>query len=249
MPKPALDLPELDPAWILFQGSGILVLDKPAGLPVHRGTSHDLGLIDLVEEWARSHPGQIQIRAGKPVRPAHRLDREASGVLLLGLTKQAARALQAALAAHEVRKRYVAVVAGPVDALDHLRGTVRSRLRGSYRHLPAELSFRRLAGDERLSLVEVEPIGGRTHQIRALFAAAGRPLAGDLRYGKPKPSRQFLEKFALEHFLLHSWEVTLPASVLGGERTFVAPLPAAFVGLVEKKGWKVPETAGGRRSS
>jgi len=233
-------LPEFDPDWVIFQGNGVLVVNKPAGFPVHQGTSHDLGVVEMVDEWVRRNPGVIETRAGKPVHPVHRLDRESSGVLLLGLTKKAARELQTALASREVKKSYLAVVAGPVDALGHLRGRVRSKLRGVYRLLEAEVSFRRLAGDERLSLVEVTPSGGRTHQIRALFARAGRPLAGDLRYGKPKPSRQFLEKFEVPFFLLHARQITLPASALGTPRTFEAPLPEDFLRVLEKKGWPAP---------
>ena len=110
-------------------------------------------------------------------------------------------------------------------------------LRGVYRRLPAELTYRRLEGDERLSLVEVHPEEGRTHQIRALFAEAGRPLAGDLRYGKPKPARQFLEKFGLPCLLLHAAELELTRVVPGLPRTFTAPLPEEFRRLAEKKGW------------
>ncbi|MBI4604635.1 MAG: RNA pseudouridine synthase [Planctomycetes bacterium] len=232
---------EFDPAWVLFQGSGVLAVNKPAGIPVHRGTSHELGLAEMVDDWVRMNPGVLEIKPGRPVHPVHRLDREASGVLLLGLTLPAARALSDAFAGRGVRKLYLAVVAGPVEALGHLKGKVRSKLRGTYRQMPAELTFRRLAGDERLSLVEVTPLGGRTHQIRALFTRAGRPLAGDLRYGKPKPSRQFLEKFEVPFFLLHARELTLPAGILGAERRIEAPLPAAFLGVLEKKGWTIPE--------
>jgi 23S rRNA-/tRNA-specific pseudouridylate synthase len=232
---------EFDPDWILFQGNGVLAVNKPAGLPVHRGTGHQIGLAEMIDEWARLHPRILEIRAGKEVRPAHRLDLEASGVLLLGLTRPAARAVQEAFAAHAAEKRYLAVIAGPVDALGHLKGKVRSKLRGVVRHMVAELTYRRLAGDERLSLVEVTPIGGRTHQIRWLFARAGRPLAGDLRYGKPKPARQFLEKFATPFLLLHARSVSLPASILGAGRTIAAPVPETFLKVLEHKGWQVAQ--------
>lgn len=227
---------EFDPTCVLFQGSGILAVDKPAGIPVHRGTGHDMGLAEMIDEWIRMHPGVLEARGGKPVHPAHRLDREASGVLLFALHRAAASRLQTALGAGEVKKRYLAVVAGPIDALGRLEGRVRSRLRGVYRGFEAALTYRRLAGDERLSLVEVTPHGGRTHQIRAIFAQAGRPLAGDLRYGKPRPSRQFLEKFGVPYFILHALEVTLPAR-LGTQRTIQAPLPAALKRVIELKGW------------
>ena len=72
------------------------------------------------------------------------------------------------------------------------------------------------------------------------FARAGRPLAGDLRYGKPKPARQFLEKFEVPTLLLHAQRLEIPDSVLGAPRAFEAPLPPAFLRLIERKGWKAP---------
>lgn len=238
-PAPPVTTLEFDPGWILFQGNGVLAVNKPAGIPVHRGTGHELGVCDLIESWSRLHPGLIELRAGNPVRPAHRLDLEASGVLLLTLTKHAASELQQAIAAHVVEKRYYAVVAGPLEEKGTIRGLARSRLRGVYRTTEEELRYRRLQGDDRLSLIEVTPNGGKTHQIRALLAQAGRPLAGDLRYGKPKPARQFLEKFGVDHLLLHAHEATLPAR-LGLPRTLRAPLPEAWRKVAAEKGWSLP---------
>lgn len=231
------DITEFDPDWVLFQSRGILAVNKPSGIPVHKGTGHNLGLTEMIDEWVRTNPGVIEIRSGKSVQPVHRLDLEATGVLLFGLSAQAALELQKAFASRELKKVYWAIVAGPVEALGHLHGKVRSKLRGEYRRLAAELEYRRLAGDERLSLVEVMPVGGRTHQIRDIFAQYGRPLAGDLRYGKPKPSRQFLEKFAVSSFCLHALRVTLPASILGAERVIEAPLPESFSRVLATKGW------------
>ncbi|MGH9363539.1 MAG: pseudouridylate synthase, partial [Thermoanaerobaculia bacterium] len=89
-----------------------------------------------------------------------------------------------------------------------------------------------------LSLVEVSPREGRTHQIRSLFADIGRPLAGDLRFGKPKPARQFLEKFAVPGLLLHALELELPAGVVGPARAIRAPIPETFHRLAAAKGWE-----------
>ncbi len=236
---------DFDPDWILERPEGLVVIDKPAGIPVHYGTDHPRGVAEMLEEWILANPGTLHLSEGRHVSPLHRLDLEASGVLLLGLEHGRSAAVQQAFAEGLVRKRYLAVVAGPVKLEGAIKGKVRTRLRGVYRWLPSRLTYRRLAGDERLSLVEVVPEGGRTHQIRSLFASAGRPLAGDLRFGKPKPSRQFLEKFGLEHLLLHCRELTLPPGPLGAERTFRAPVPAAFRAVAEKKGWALETIAQG----
>ncbi|MBN1444160.1 MAG: RNA pseudouridine synthase, partial [Planctomycetes bacterium] len=151
---------EFDPRRILFQGSGLLVIDKPAGLAVHRGTGHEEGLLEQLSRWISGHPGFLKIRPGKPIHPIHLMDLEASGVLLLGLARTATRIAKEALAAGGLRRRCLAVVAGPLPEEGSLEGQVRTKLRSTYRRVPAALEFRRLCGDERLSLVEVVPHGG-----------------------------------------------------------------------------------------
>jgi 23S rRNA pseudouridine955/2504/2580 synthase len=210
---------ELDPDWILFHGSGVLAINKPAGVPVHAGTGHEVGLTEMIDAFVRMNPGTLEIKPGNPVHPVHRLDLEATGVLLFGLAPAMARSLHAAFEAGEVKKRYLAVLAAEPAA---------------------ELEFRRLAGDEWLSLVEVSPVGGRTPNLRALFAAAGRPLAGDARYGKPKASQSFLEKMGVAAYLLHARELTLPGSILGAPKRIEAPPPPDLVRLLELKSWTLP---------
>ena len=228
---------EFDPQSILFHGHGLVGVDKPAGVPVHRGTGHSVGVTDLLGEWISLNPGLLDVRPGRKIHPVHRLDLEASGALLLAVKTSAARVAKRAFEERSVTKVYLAVVAGPMPAEGELKGKIRSKLRGRYRHLPASLSYRRLRGDDRLSLVEVKPEGGRTHQIRALMARSGRPLAGDLRYGKPKPAQQFLERFGVGHFLLHAWRLGLPGEVTGRPLLVEAPLPAVFHSVIEQKGW------------
>ena len=226
-----------DPRWILFHGDGLLAVDKPAGVPVHTGTGHEQGLAEKIDAWVHFQPGVLDIRAGKPVIPVHHLDLEASGVILFALRRPMARKVQEAFDAGFVERRYLAVVAGPVEPVGSIRGQVRSRAGGRFRQVPADLSYRRVCGDERLSLVEVLPGKSRRHLIRSLFSQAGRPLSGDLRYGRKKVAQRFLEKFQLEHLLLHSMELELPATILGSSKTIRAALPEGFVRLAEKKTW------------
>ncbi len=232
------EVPEFDPESVLFQGSGLLAVNKPAGIPIHAGTGHPFGLAEMIDAFVMMNLGLLEINPGRPVHPIHRLDLEASGVLLFGLTPEMARQAHEAFESRRVAKRYLAVVSGPVKEAGTIRGKVRHKGRDGYRWEKSSLEYRRLEGDERLSLVEAIPREGRTHQIRALFASLDRPLAGDLRYGKPKPARQFLEKFGVPGLLLHALELTLPPEVLGREKTIQAPLPECFLKVMRQKGWK-----------
>src|SRR5262245_27621646 len=148
--------PELDPDWILFHGSGVLVLNKPTGIAVHAGTGHDVGLAEMIDAFVRMNPGALEIKPGQPVHPVHRLDLEATGVLVFGLSPAMARLLHAAFEAQEVKKKYLAVLAGRVEAL----GVLRSKKGSGPGSRPAEVELRRLAGDEWLSGGDVTPVGG-----------------------------------------------------------------------------------------
>jgi len=241
-PSPASlpELPAFEPKRILYVGEGILAFDKPAGIPVHRGTGHQVGLAEAIDGWMALHPEAFGVRPDRPVAPLHRLDLEASGVVLFGIARAAAGAIQTAFAEGKVRKRYLTYVAGPVEESGSIEGRVRARVGGAYRWQPARLDYRLIHGDDRMSLVEVLPREGRTHQIRSLFADAGRPLCGDLRYGKPKPARQFLEKFGVPRLLLHARELTLPLGIVGPAMTFRAPVPGEFLKVAAGKGWSLP---------
>ncbi len=228
---------EFGPDRVLFQGGGLLAIDKPAGIPVDEGTGHDRGIADIVAEWGRCHPGVLDLKVGKRPLPVQHHDLETTGVLLLATRRAMARRLQAAFSAGEIERRYVAVVAGPLAAEGEIRGKLRTRVGHRYERRDAALSYHTIASDERLSLVEANVRDGGRHLVRALFAQQGHPLGGDRRYGKPRPAEQFLERFGVPHFLLHCTEVVLPADILGGERTIRAPLPGMFERVALEKGW------------
>ncbi len=226
-----------DAAWILFHGHGLLCVNKPPGIPVHGDPTHPCGLAEMINEWVRSNPGVLDIRAGKDVYPVQPLDLEASGAVMFGLRRQIASAVTTALAAGTLVRHYAAVVAGPLDAAGTLEGSLTPRGRRSRPRSKASLEYTTVCSDDRLSLAAVKTTSTGRHLVRALFAQAGRALAGDQRYGKAKPAQAFLTSFNLNHFLLHASKIELPPEILGAEKTLSAPLPAAFRDLAGRKGW------------
>ncbi len=199
---------------ILFVDAHLLVLDKPAGLAVHPGpatpVSLEAHLIGLRQGYVRSP------------QPAHRLDRDTSGCLVLARHPKALKRLTALFAAGQVEKTYWAMVDGaPVPDAGEIAAPLAkvSTAAAGWRMVvdpagkPATTHWRVLARGER-SLVEFTPLTGRTHQIRVHAASLGHPVAGDPVYGAGRGP-----------MLLHARRVVVPYSD-GPPTDVTAPLPA-----------------------
>ncbi len=222
--RPPLGLAEQLREAVLYEDRELLVLDKPAGLAVHKGSGVDYGIIEI-------------LRALRPDEPflelAHRLDRDTSGCLALARTPAALRQIQEAFRAGRVEKRYLALVRGywnhgPREVNQPLRRNV---LRGGERMVevlddgkPALTRFQPVSLHAPASLLEAWIATGRTHQIRVHAAHAGYPLAGDDKYGDAAFNRRMVEDYGLRRLFLHAHSLSLP---LGGRDIAVsAPLSA-----------------------
>ena len=184
----------------------LAVVDKPAGLVVHPAPGHRGPT--LVSELAEVLGG-----GDDPERPGivHRLDRDTSGLMLVARTDEAHRALSRMIAAHEVEREYLALVegrprtrSGTIDApLGRDHRAPERRAVGGRGARAARTHFEVVEALPRDTLVRVRLETGRTHQIRAHFAAIGLPVAGDPRYGHARHGlkRQFLHsaRLAFEH--------------------------------------------------
>lgn len=183
-PAPVSPPPDLA-ARILALTDAVLILDKPAGLPVHAARPGRPSVTD----W------QPLLRLGKrrDPQPAHRLDADTAGCLVLGRTKPALAELGAAFAGRSVTKRYWAAVrGGPMreeGAIDLPIGKTSTaatgwRMRADPAGQPARTTWRVLARGAATTLLELTPETGRTHQLRVHCAASGWPILGDPLYGQ-----------------------------------------------------------------
>ncbi|MCE9671128.1 RNA pseudouridine synthase [Myxococcus stipitatus] len=169
---------------ILFEGGGVLVVDKPPGVPVIPGRDGGPSLRDALES-----------RRGRKLFVVHRLDRDTSGALVFALDANAHRALSVAFETGKVRKRYVALVEGRVDAPQLVdaplvagrKGRMRVARPGDADAKPSRTRVRPVETFDRASLVEAEPLTGRTHQIRVHLLSLGHPLLVDHQYGRDTP--------------------------------------------------------------
>lgn len=210
---------------VLYEDRDVIVVNKPAGLVVHPAHGHARGT--LVNALVSRIAGDEGRAAGRP-GIVHRLDKDTSGVMIVARTDVAQVAIARQLQGRTVRKEYLALVwgdPGPEPAVidapllrdpgDRRRMVVRATGRESVTR------FRRIAtyggGNGRSALLHVQPLTGRTHQIRAHLAFARTPIVGDPVYGRRSDTSGLGRQF------LHAWRLTvrLPHA---GERTFTAPL-------------------------
>jgi 23S rRNA pseudouridine1911/1915/1917 synthase len=219
MAEPAPRIVHLDEA--------LAVVDKPAGLVVHPAPSHQGPT--LVSELAEILGG------GDPERPGivHRLDKGTSGLLVVARDDAAHAALQAQVQRREVERVYLALAGGRLSSrtgtIDAPIGRARQRHRmavSGAASRQARTHFEVLELLPRESYLQARLETGRTHQIRAHFAAIGHPLTGDATYGGA-------ERYGLRRQFLHAHRLAFDHPRTGERLSFSSPLPADLAAALD----------------
>ncbi len=241
---------------VLYEDDDVLAVDKPAGLAAHPGTG--ITGATLVE-MARAHletPEDLPPTEFRP-SPAHRLDRDTSGVVLVAKHRKAMVRLTEIFTSGEgVKKSYLALVKGkmPRDAgtidlpLAEHEQTARSKAQRGVNFQEALTRWRVVSAAKELSLLAVAIETGRTHQIRRHLEAVGHPVAGDRRYGDFAFNRTAKQRWALKRMGLHAWRLEIPHPRTGTPLRLEAPLPAELGEVLSRANLRAPEGAaiGGR---
>lgn len=226
--------PEAIPLDVVYEDEEVLVVDKPTGLVVHPSPGHWSGtLVNALLARDTSYGGIAGVE-----RPGivHRLDRDTSGLLIVAKTDTAQASLMAQLKARRVKKTYLALVHGSVQAaVGRVEAPVgrdpknRMRMAVVPDGRPSVTGYRvreRFAG---WTLLEVDLVTGRTHQIRVHLAALGHPVAGDPVYGTGTSRRG---PVGLERLFLHAWRLVFASPATGDLVRLEAPLPPALEGAL-----------------
>ena len=219
---------------VLYEDSSMLVLDKPAGMVVHPTYRNSSGTLLNGVLW------HLRDRAGANPGILTRLDKDTSGLVVIGVDAASHAAMQKDAHAGRVTKEYLAIVRGtpappsgtivlPLGRDTGDRRVVVVRPDGQacetrYETLSTRTSTRSQASAP-ISALRCIPVTGRTHQIRVHLSASGWPIAGDRVYGTADDD--------LPRQALHAWRIRLPHPVTRQPLSFEAPLPADLSPLLQ----------------
>ena len=232
--RPSVPTPEDEvPFTVVFEDPSMIVLDKPAGVVVHPAPGNERGTLvnGLVARFPELRSVDGDLRPGI----VHRLDKDTSGLLVIGRTLQAVADLQRQMQSRLTEKRYWILVRGGMDEDEGVvdrpigrdpRNRQQMAVRADGRAAQTHFWVReRFSG---WSLVEALLLTGRTHQLRVHFASIGHPVAGDATYGRgaslPGLQRQFL----------HAYYLRLRSPHDGQEHTFTTEFPPELARVLDR---------------
>lgn len=227
------------------------MLNKPAGVLTQKAKPEDFSL----NEWLIGHLLAADAIKETDLATFHpsvcnRLDRNTSGIVLCGKTLAGSQALSRIIKDRSVKKYYQTVCKGKILQESTLEGYLYKDERTNtvqvfpdMAEAPEDASFIKtiytpsaVAGE--YTLLTVELVTGKTHQIRAHLASTGHPLLGDTKYGDSKLNRRMQSEYSLHHQLLHAGRVCFPEEAEGplakvSGQTFDAPLPHKFAEILQ----------------
>lgn len=230
---------------ILYEDENIILINKPVGMLSQKAKAEDISVNEYLVEYIRQKGTGVSL-----VRPSvcNRLDRNTSGLLIGGCSMAGLQTMAELLKKRKIHKYYLTVVKGCMKENQTLEGYLKKNeanntvtfypeaTEGASRILT---KYKVMSSNERYSLLKVELITGKTHQIRAHLASMGHPVIGDQKYGDRELNRQILQEYGCRHQLLHAFaikfeEVEGKLHYLSGQ-IFQAPLPEQFQRIVEKE--------------
>jgi RluA family pseudouridine synthase len=206
-----------DAVSVLAVGKGWLVVEKPAGISVHNAPGEDL--CSRAAAIMKKAPEAMKMIAMNPefgIHPVHRLDKETSGLVLLAAEPEALRFFSKQFESRQVKKQYIAILHGRLEKTENgdahaawrwpLAKTAggRQNPQGSGERQPSHTNYRVLDHSNHYTMVEIEPLTGRKHQIRRHAKLAGHPVVGDNRYGSLRAVNYLKENLGFNRLALHA---------------------------------------------
>lgn len=230
----------------MYANDDVLVINKPSGISVTKDRSGTAQLTDILA-------GQLGQQMCSKLRLVHRLDKDTSGVMILAKNKETQSVFSSYFEKKLIKKTYLALVTG---ALPGRQGTINAPLAQSWKKpglmcvtrkksKEAVTNWKLLADFGTIALLAVNPLTGRTHQIRVHLSRIGLPLLIDPLYGSSRPlflsdfkadyrlGKNKIEKPLIERLTLHAYQIELTKSQLAKPEVFVAGLDKKFTATIK----------------
>ena len=227
---------------VVYEDKDVIFINKPVGVLSQKAMPADVSMNEQLISYMITNKS-ITSEELRTFHPAvcNRLDRNTSGILLAGKTMSGLQELSLMLKERTIHKFYLCVVVGKMKDGAHIKGYLHKNESNNKVTIKEtedenssliETAYEPLVDNEAFTLVKVELITGRTHQIRSHLASINYPIVGDAKYGDKKVNQQFKKKYELNHQLLHAWYVVvenesknLPELKTG---KYIAPLHKLF---------------------
>jgi len=213
------------PSLILFEDNHLLVVNKPSGLPSQGDNTGDKHLLDFAKEYIKKQynkPGDVFCGL------IHRIDRPVSGIVVLAKTSKALARMNEIFKQREVKKTYWAVVKNKPESntgklINWLWRNTKTNVTRAFENerkdtQRAELDYEILDYHNEYFLLKINPLTGRTHQIRSQLSSIRCPIVGDVKYGFPEPNSD-------RSIHLHAHSLTFAHPTKGEQMVITAPVP------------------------
>ena len=229
---------------------GSMLINKPAGMLSQKAEKGDISMVEhLISHLLDT--GEVTEEMLKTFRPSlcNRLDRNTSGIVAAGKTLQGLQMLSGLFKERTLHKYYLCIVKGVIKEEQDVRGWLLKNEKTNQVRIfknetkdarPIHTKYRPLADNGQETLLEIELLTGRTHQIRAHLSYMGHPIFGDPKYGDAVLNKKLTSGYGLHMQLLHAWHLVFPE--LSGDfeglsgKSIYAPAPKQFVSIAQKRG-------------
>ena len=235
-----IELPEPINLDIVYEDENVIFINKKTGMLSQKSKENDVSLNEYVISYLVNE-GKLSIEDLKTFKPSvcNRLDRNTSGLIVAGKSLQGLQDMSKMFKERTLHKYYLAVVVGTINEPMKITGylkknnktnkvTITNKTDGEY----IETYYEPVKVLDDVTLLKVQLITGKTHQIRAHLSSINHPIIGDYKYGKKEINDIYKKKYGIENQMLHSYQLTF--ETINGElsnlsnKTFIAKSPKEF---------------------